>query len=106
LSGMLPYERGVEVVERIGGYALNTRSLWRQTQEKGAKLLAQAEQEQANVRPERLQIRPAWADHETVKAASMDGGMVNIRAQGWKEMKVGAIYHVVLHLEYDQRTEE
>ena len=36
----------------------------------------------------------------------MDGGMVNIRQQGWKEMKVGAIYDVALRLEYDQRADE
>ena len=36
----------------------------------------------------------------------MDGGMVNIRQQGWKEMKVGAIYNVALRLEYDQRADE
>jgi hypothetical protein len=80
--------------------------MWRQTQAYGAKLLVQAQQEQANVRPERLQMAPAWADHAQVKGASMDGGMVNIRQQGWKEIKVGAIYDVVLRLEYDQRTEE
>jgi hypothetical protein len=106
LSGLLPYEQCVEVLGRVGGYTLNTSSIWRRTQTYGAKLLAQAQQEQANVSPERLQMAPAWADHAQVKGASMDGGMVNIRQQGWKEMKVGAIYDVVLRLEYDKRIEE
>src|SRR5260221_8152581 len=56
----------------------------------------------APVSPERLQMAPVWADHGQVKGVSMDGGMVNIRQQGWKEMKVGAIYDVALRLEYDQ----
>src|SRR5260221_3194630 len=51
-------------------------------------------------------MAPAWADHGQVKGVSMDGGMVNIRQQGWKEMKVGAIYDVALRLEYDKRADE
>jgi len=106
LSGLLPYERCVEVLRRIGGYRLNASSVWRQTQIQGAKMLVQAQQAQAQVNPERLQVAPAWADHERVKGVSLDGGMVNIRQQGWKEMKVGAIYDVGLRLEYDKRTDE
>jgi hypothetical protein len=106
LSGLLPYEQCVEVFARVGGYALNNSSIWRQTQGYGAKLLAGSQQEQAKVSPERLQMAAAWTDHEQVKGVSMDGGMVNIRQQGWKEMKVGAAYDVVVRLEYDKRTEE
>ena len=90
----------------MGGYHVNTSSSWRQTQVYGVKLLVQAQQEQSSVSPERLQLAPAWTDHATVKGASLDGGMVNIRQQGWKEIKVGAVYDVVLRLEYDKRTEE
>ena len=36
----------------------------------------------------------------------MDGGMVNIRNEGWKEMKVGTVFDVVLRPERDSRTEE
>jgi hypothetical protein len=71
LSGLLPYEQCVEVFERVGGYALNNSSIWRQTQTYGAKLLAQAQQEQANVRPERLQMAPAWADHAQLTDAGV-----------------------------------
>ncbi len=106
LSGLLPYEHCVEVFKRIGGSGLNASSVWRQTQTQGTRLLAQAQHEQGQVNPERLQVAPAWADHATVKGVSMDGGMVNIRQQGWKEMKVGAIYDVVLRLEYDKHSDE
>lgn len=57
-------------------------------------------------KPERLQVAPVWADHEVVKGVSIDGGMVNIRQQGWKAMKVGAVYDVVLSLEYDKHSDE
>src|SRR5262245_48045390 len=36
----------------------------------------------------------------------MDSGMVNIRGEGWKELKVGAVYDVVLRLEHDAHTGE
>src|SRR5262245_4180772 len=45
-------------------------------------------------------------DHPQVKGVSLDGGMVNIRGEGWKEVKVDAVYDVVLHLERDERTGE
>ncbi len=60
----------------------------------------------AQVSPERIQLAAACSDHEQVKGVSLDGGMVNIREEGWKEIKVGAIYDVALRLEHDERTDE
>ena len=34
----------------------------------------------------------------------MDGGMVNIREEGWKEMKVGTVFDIDLRLERDPET--
>src|SRR5260221_6915362 len=61
---------------------------------------------QAQISPERLQLGAASADHEGVKGVSMDGGMVNIGGEGWKEVKVGAVYDVALRLEKDERSGE
>ena len=33
-------------------------------------------------------------DHQALKGISMDGGMVNVRGEGWKEIKVGAVFDV------------
>jgi hypothetical protein len=106
LSGLLPYEQCVEVFERIGHCRIGLSSLWRVTQSYGERLQSVAEEQASQVSPERVQLGAAITDHQQVKGVSLDGGMVNIRGEGWKEMKVGAVYDVELRLERDARTEE
>lgn len=106
LSGLLPYAQCVEVFERIGQCQIGVSSLWRRVQVYGARLLEDAQHQQAQVRPERVQLGKAGTDHAQVKGVSLDGGMVNIRGEGWKEVKVGAVYDVVLRLARDERTGE
>lgn len=106
LSGLLPYSQCIEVFERIGQCHIGLSSLWRRVQTYGARLLETAQHEQAQVSPERVQLGSAATDHEQVKGVSMDGGLVNIRSEGWKEIKVGAVYDVVLRLEHDPVTDE
>jgi len=36
----------------------------------------------------------------------MDGGMVHIRDEGWKEFKVGTVFDIDLRLERDPRTRD
>src|SRR5258708_3466361 len=106
LSGLLTFGQCVEVFERIGHSAVGRSSIWRRFQVHGARLVAGAVHEQTQVIPERFQLAAVSADHATVKGVSMDGGMVNIRGEGWKEMKVGAVYDVSVRLEYDERSGE
>jgi hypothetical protein len=106
LSGLLPYAQCVEVFERIGQCRIGASSLWRRVQAYGEPLLEATRHQQAQVSPERVQLGAAATDHAQVKGVSMDGGMVNIRGEGWKELKVGAVYDVVLRLERDARTGE
>jgi len=96
LSGLLTF----------GQCSVGRSSIWRQFQAHGTNWLAQAEHDQSQVNPERLQLGAVGADHATPKGVSLDGGMVNIRGQGWKEMKVGVIYDVSARLEYDEHSEE
>lgn len=91
LSGLLPYAQCVEVFERIGQCSISVSSLWRQVQAYGGQLLETAQHQQAHVSPERVQLGAAATDHAQVKGVSVDGGMVNIRGEGWKEVKVGAV---------------
>ncbi|MCP4207560.1 MAG: hypothetical protein GY767_11000, partial [Shimia sp.] len=104
LSGLLPYAQCVEVFERIGGIMIPASSIWRQTQTYGERLKAQVEHEQAQIQPERVRVGDAAHDHRQRKGISMDGGMVNIRGEGWKEMKAGAVFDVDIRLARDPRT--
>lgn len=107
LSGMLPsYEAAAEVFQRVAGRAIPVVSMWRQTQRHGKRLTAHSRQQQERVRPERVALPGAAHDHHQRKGVSMDGGMVNIRGEGWKEFKAGAVFDVEQRWERDRQTHE
>jgi hypothetical protein len=55
---------------------------------------------------ERVKLPPPGCDHDRQKGVSMDGGMVHLRGEGWKEFKVGTVFDVELRLERDPRTHD
>ena len=89
LSVLLPYAQASEVLSRIGRQDLSTTTLWEHTQSVGAVWLAQDQHEYVGVERTRWEQR----DYQPTlrKSVGMDGGMVNIRDEGWKELKVGVI---------------
>jgi hypothetical protein len=89
LSVLLPYAQASEVLSRIGRHDLSTTTLWEHTQSVGAAWLAHDQHEYVGVERTRWEAR----DYQPRlrKSVGMDGGMVNIRDEGWKELKVGVI---------------
>ena len=107
LSGLVPsFEQAQAVFARIGHRQVPRMSIWRQTQSYAQRLQDHRLEQQARVRPERVVLPPAGQDHGQRKGISMDGGMVHIRDEGWKEFKLGAIYDVVPGREADPLTGE
>lgn len=104
LSGLLPYEQASAVFDRIGGRWVPSASLWRETRRYGEGLREWEVHRQMQVRPERV-VLPG-EDLDIRRGVSLDGGMVNIRGEGWKEMKAGAVFEVELRLERDPQTGE
>jgi hypothetical protein len=94
LSGLLPYGQAEQVLARIGQMQIPDATLWRHVEKHGARLQAYLESEQARVRPERVCLEDARQDHDRPQGVSLDGGMVNIRGEGWKEFKAGVVYDV------------
>lgn len=101
LSALLPYQQAAEVFERIAHRSIHASSLWRQSGVHGRRMRAYLKQQEQRVKPERVVLPPPGQDHRQAKGVSMDGGMVNIRGEGWKEMKVGAIFDVQQQLAPD-----
>lgn len=94
LSGLLPYGQVTQVFERIGHRCIPQSNLWREAQVQGERLQAELDHQRAAVAPERVVVGHERDDHDTPKGVSMDGGMVNIRGEGWKEFKAGVVYDV------------
>lgn len=106
LGPLVTYSQAVEIFERIGHRVIARSSIWQRVQAEGERLHQTAQKQQQRVSPERVKLSSTRQDHGQVKGIGMDGGMVNIRGEDWKEMKVGAVYDVETRLERDQQTQE
>ena len=106
LSGLLPYGQAEQVFERIGGLHLPDATIWRHVEKHGERLKQYVEAEQSQVSPERILLADARQDHDTPKGVSLDGGMVNIREEGWKEFKAGVVYTIGQRTGVDPQTGE
>jgi len=106
LSGLLTYEEGHQVFERIGHRQIPAWSIWAQTQLHGPRLKGWVDHQQEHVGVERVVLPPPGCDHQQRKGVSMDGGMVHIRQEGWKEFKVGTVFDIELRKERDLHTHE
>ncbi len=91
LRGLLPFAQAEAVMRRIGKRTISDSSLWRTVERQGHRLMAEPQPS------ERGAVAPAVNDSplDWGKMLSMDGGMVNIRGEGWKELKVGLIGQVL-----------
>ncbi len=104
LSGLLPYEQCQQVFERIGERLIPSSSSWRQTQKHGQRLHDEVEHQRERVSMERVVLPDARHDHKQRKGLSLDGGMINIRGEGWREMKIGAMFDIELQRERNPQT--
>jgi len=104
LASLLPYSQASQVFERIGRRLIPASSIWNQVQAYGPRLAAFQARQQGQVSIERV-VLPGY-DLDVRKGVSLDGGMVHIRGEGWKEIKVGTVFDVELRLERDPETQE
>jgi len=90
------YEEAEEILTRIGKIEMDDSTIWRHVKKCG-ELLREAEEKRkakAMALPqvgERPRQPSPGADRMGV---GIDGAMVNIREEGWKEFKVGAVYAI------------
>lgn len=91
LSSQVPYEQGRQIAERIGGWHMSVGTLWNTTPPQGERLVKVLERQRREVSLERT----AWENQryaaQARQAVSMDGGMVYVRGEGWKELKGGLV---------------
>ena len=91
LCGLLSYRQAAEVMARIGKRPVSDSSLWRMAQQAGQRLGKQAASDQLEV----TLVPTTKSAGPDTKLLSMDGGMVNIFGEGWKELKVALVGTVV-----------
>jgi hypothetical protein len=108
LSGVVPFAQAERILQEIGQVPISRCSIWRRSQTWGAQFgaLEQAERAAANALPEQWQPPSRAVVPDQRMGVAMDGMMVHIRQEGWKELKLSAIFAIALRLGRDVHTRE
>lgn len=91
LSGLMPFAQVQQILEEVGHIVMGTTSIWEQNQVHSERLHQARRDEQAHVSVERTRWQHQNYDPFLTRCVSMDGGMVCIRGEGWKEVKIGLV---------------
>ncbi len=106
LDGQLPYKRAREVLEKIGGVHVSVSSNWRIAQMCGQQMrvMRSAEEAQMKAQAREWSTPGGLPDPGARMGVAMDGAMMNIREEGWKEFKVGCVFKVTPKEHIDAQT--
>lgn len=100
------YAEAAATFTRIGRRSIPASTIWEVSQRQGEQLRAYVARHQAQVGVERVVLPPAGADHDRPLGISLDGGMVHVRGEGWKEFKTGAVFDLIAVPELNRDTGE
>jgi hypothetical protein len=108
LSGITDFEQAAEILERVGRIHTSGGSVWGRTKKWGE--IFKAEEEKERVQAEKIEERngvvPGEEKSGERKGVAMDGILIHIRKEGWKETKVGCVFEVGKKIEEDEETHE
>jgi hypothetical protein len=98
----------VEALKRLSGIVLSEASLWRCVKHWGEPLHAYAQrcEASANALPLRGDVGPNALHAAHNMGVAMDGTMLHLRQEGWKELKVGCVFEVEVCHERVPETED
>jgi len=107
LSALMPFEQATVILEEAFQLPTAVTSLWRRTQQVGERLQALQEQQ----RTQALALPQPWEPpipRQTDKrmGVALDGTIMNIRHEGWKEFKVACVFGLGVRRRADPLTGE
>jgi len=107
-SAKMSYGDATEALQELGQIEISENSVWRLTQEWGEAMKQEEENEteRANTQVEQAAPRPGTTKSDTRLGASMDGCMIYVRAEDWKELKCGCVFDVEWTTIFDSATKE
>lgn len=106
LSGLVDYETVEEILAKVGQISISDSSVWRQAQVwgQGVQAIVEAERIRSHLLPGRWGGPGRRAEAKGRMGVAMDGGMIHIRDEGWKELKVGSLFDVQVRPTPDKET--
>ncbi len=108
LSGLVPFAEAATILNTIGEISISASSVWRRVAVWGPKCQAlEAAQRAASLAtPTREELILTETPDDPDLGAAMDGGMVHLREEGWKELKVGCVFAIQQQPTHDKHTGE
>lgn len=109
LSGVMgSFEKAEEVFQRMGHMSISDSSIWRRKEVWGErfKALEEAQREKASTLASAQQFREKLLGSQKRLGVSMDGTMVHIVDEGWKELKVGCVFDIDVSTTWNKETQE
>lgn len=108
LSGLVPFAQAETILQEIGQVNIARCSIWRRTATWGAqfKAVEANERVKANALPEQWQPPSRAVEPDRRMGVALDGLMTHIRREGWKELKIGAVFDIAVRLGKDEHTHE
>ena len=108
LGGQVSFEQASQILSEVGQIHISASSIWRRVTAWGEKLLAHEAREcaKANAVPEGSVPQRGEQRHDQRMGVSVDGWMVHIREEGWKEVKIGTIFRIEQDDVLDEHTKE
>lgn len=96
MSGLVEFETAERILQDIGHIPISDSSVWRRTQRWGQQCQAveAAQRAAAMALPAGHEPIAGEARSQPEMGVAMDGAMVHVRGEGWKELKVGCVFEI------------
>ena len=106
LSALVEFADAAEIFDRIGDIPASTSSVWRRVKVWGdrGRAVETAQRAVATALPTRAEIVAGEASQPVDLGVALDGAMVHIRQEGWKELKVGCVFEIKVKPTRDPQT--
>jgi hypothetical protein len=108
LSGEVDFAEAAQILRDVGQVEISTTSVWRRAEKWGQRLKDAECQEQERAYGPAAQSEQFLRESHSQgrKGVSMDGTMIYIRGEEWKELKVGCFFDVVVLPTVDPQTKD
>jgi len=106
LIGQVDDDFAEQVLAKIGGVSISDTSIWRQQRYWGEQIRIHGATRAtaATALPLRGQVGPPALREGPDRGVAVDGGMIFVRDEGWKELKAGCVFDIALQPEIVKET--
>lgn len=104
----MTFEQAETILHTVGQIAISDSSIWRRVAVWGTRCQAVEAVQRASAAavPTREELLAGEAQAPDHMGVAIDGGLVHVRQEGWKELKVGCVFEVEVRPTYQPDTGE